>query len=208
MPKTFFITGIGTNIGKTIVSSILTEALQADYWKPIQAGSLGNTDEMIVSGLISNSKTVIHPPSYLLKTPASPHFAAEKENVEIELSKINLPPTSNNLIIEGAGGLMVPLNNKELVIDLVQQLNARVILVVKNYLGAINHTLLSLEVLKSRNIKVAGIIFNGGDRLENTDYIEKYSKLPILGLIPELEVLNKETISKEAAKFVGLNTKP
>lgn len=206
MSTTFFITGIGTNIGKTIVSAILAEALQADYWKPIQAGSLENTDEMIVSSLISNMKSVIHPPSYLLQNAASPHFAAEKENIEIDLQKIKLPKTENNLIIEGAGGLMVPLNQRDLVIDLIEQLKVPVIMVVKNYLGAINHTLLSLEVLQNRNIPVVGIIFNGGDRSENTDYIEKYSKLPMLGIIPELEVLNKETISKEAAKFVGLNT--
>ncbi len=204
MANSFFITGIGTDVGKTIVSAILTEALQADYWKPVQAGNVESSDPMIVSNLITNKITEIHPPAYSFEIPASPHFAAEKEGIQIELSKIKLPVTKNHLIIEGAGGIMVPLNKKELVIDLIIQLKVPAILVVKNYLGAINHTLLSVEALTKRNIPIAGIIYNGGNRSENINLIESYTGLKTLGIIPELEVLNKESISREAAKFAAL----
>lgn len=204
MANNFFVTGIGTDVGKTIVSAILTEALEADYWKPVQAGNIESSDPMIVSNLITNKVTEIHPSSYSFEIPASPHFAAEKEGIEIELSKIKLPVTKNHLIIEGAGGIMVPLNKKELVIDLISQLNVPVILVVKNYLGAINHTLLSVEALTNRTIPISGIIYNGGNRSENIHLIESYTGLKTLGIIPELEVLNKESISREAAKFAAL----
>jgi dethiobiotin synthetase len=205
MGNNLFIAGIGTDVGKTIVSAILTEALQADYWKPIQAGNIESSDSTVVKNLISNSVTEIHPPSYSLSIPASPHFSAEKEGVTIELKNIQIPFTKNKLIIEGAGGIMVPINRKKLLIDLISQLNPPVILVVRNYLGAINHTLLSIDALKQRNLNLKGIIYNGGNRLENIDFIENYSSIPTLGIIPELEVINKERISIEAAKFVGLS---
>lgn len=204
MADKFFITGIGTDIGKTVVAAILTEALKADYWKPIEAGNVESSDPMIIANLISNKVTEIHPPSYSFDLPASPHFAAEKEGIEIDLNKIKIPTTKNTLVIEGAGGLMVPLNRKELVIDLVLQLNVPLILVVKNYLGAINHTLLSLNLLAQRKVTVKGIIYNGGTRVENINFIEKYSDIPTLGIIPELDVINKESISREATKFNGL----
>ena len=205
MGNNLFIAGIGTDVGKTIVSAILTEALQADYWKPIQAGNIESSDSTVVKNLINNSVTEIHPPSYSLSIPASPHFSAEKEGVTIQLKNIQIPFTKNKLIIEGAGGIMVPLDRKELVIDLMNQLKAPIILVVRNYLGAINHTLLSIDALKQRNLNIKGIIYNGGNRLENIDFIENYSSIPTLGIIPELEVINKERISIEAAKFVGLS---
>lgn len=202
--NSFFITGIGTDVGKTIVSAILVEALQADYWKPIEAGNVESSDPMIISNLITNRVSEIHPPSYSFALPASPHFAAEKEGIKIDLSQIKIPITKNKLIIEGAGGLMVPLNRKELIIDLIIQLKVPVILVVKNYLGAINHTLLSIDLLAKKNVEVKGIIYNGGNRMENIDFVEKYSGIPTLGIIPELEVINKESISREAVKFSGL----
>lgn len=202
--KEFFITGIGTDVGKTIVAAILTEALQADYWKPIQAGNVESSDPMIVSNLITNRLTEIHPPIYSFEIPASPHFAAEKEGASIDLAKIKKPMTKNHLIVEGAGGLLVPLNKKELVIDLISHLKMSVILVVKNYLGAINHTLLSAESLNKRSIPVAGIVFNGGNRNENIPMIESYTGFKTLGIIPDLETLNKQSISREAAKFIAL----
>lgn len=203
----FFITGIGTNVGKTIVAAILAEALKADYWKPIQAGNVESSDPMIVSNLVSNKESEIHPPTYSFELPASPNFAAENEGVEINLKKIKIPYTKNTLIIEGAGGLMVPLNKKDLVIDLISYLNVPVILIVQNYLGAINHTILSIEALRKRNISIAGIIYNGGSRSENINFIEQYSNIKTLYIIPELEVINKEIISREAVKFADLNIK-
>src|SRR5476649_1485023 len=149
--KPLFVTGIGTGIGKTIVSAILTEKLKADYWKPIQAGDLDNSDTLKVKSLITNTSSKIHPEAYRLTQACSPHKAAAIDGITIDQKNILLPVTDNKLIIEGAGGLMVPLNNNFLMIDLIQQLNAGVILVVKHYLGSINHTLLSLEALYSRD---------------------------------------------------------
>src|SRR6201995_3711261 len=136
--KPIFISGIGTGVGKTVIASIFTEAMNADYWKPIQAGYDPGTDPGVVATLISNLKTVIHPETYLLKLAASPHIAAQKENRRIELEKIawdlGRMDRSRPLVIEGAGGLMVPLNEKEFVIDLVKKLDARLVLVSRNYL--------------------------------------------------------------------------
>jgi dethiobiotin synthetase len=199
--KTYFISGIDTNIGKTIVSSILTEALHADYWKPIQAGDLKNSDTDQVRSLVSNLTSKFHPNSYALKTAASPHYAAEMDKLHIDLQKVILPETENHLIIEGAGGLMVPLNANELIIDLIQQLDAELILVVKNFLGSINHTLMSVEVAKIRNITIKGVIFNGESNAASEDYILNYTQLPFLGRVQTLPELNKTSIKHYSKQF-------
>ncbi|EJF09252.1 dethiobiotin synthase [Pontibacter sp. BAB1700] len=173
--KRYFVTGIGTDVGKTVAAAILTEALQADYWKPVQAGGLDFTDTDTVKSLISNEKSVFHPEAYRLKMAASPHKAAAAEGIEIDVHGLELPETQNNLIVEGAGGLMVPLNKRYLVLDLVQQLGLEVILVSRNYLGSINHTLLTAEVLRYRKVPVAGIIFNGEENQTSEDFIIKYT---------------------------------
>jgi dethiobiotin synthetase len=190
----YFITGIGTGIGKTLISAILTEKLNADYWKPIQSGDLETSDSLTIKGLISNTKTVIHPESYRLTQPLSPHLSARLDGIEIDLSKINIPATSNDLIIEGAGGLMVPLNENELIIDLIKKLNVEVILVSQNYLGSINHTLLSINLLKQYEIPVKGIIFNGDENLETERYIQQYAKIKKLGNVPGLKNMDKEKV--------------
>jgi len=200
----YFITGIGTNIGKTIVSAILTEALEADYWKPIQAGELENSDTIKVEKLISNKKSKYHKEGYCLTKPLSPHAAAKLDNIEIDLAKINLPTTNNNLIIEGAGGLMVPLNEKELIIDLIKKLDVEVILVIKNYLGSINHSLLSIESLKDRKLKVKGIIFNGDENKESEQFILNYYGLTCLGRINTHKTINKKVILSYKNKFNNL----
>lgn len=199
--KNYFITGIGTNIGKTIVSAILTEALEADYWKPIQAGDLDNSDSLKVKNLITNTKTKIHSECYRLNHAMSPHAAAKLDNIIIDFDKIMVPKTTNNLIIEGAGGLMVPLNEKELVIDLIKKLDIEVVLVSQNYLGSINHTLLSLESLKVRNLKVKGIIFNRKQNLETENYILNYSGVKCLGRINEHQQITKEVVLSYKNKF-------
>ncbi len=201
MKKQFFVTGIDTEIGKTVVSAILTEALKADYWKPIQSGDLENSDSMKVKSLIGNSKTVIHPEAYRLNTPASPHYSAALDGVEIKLNAIQLPETDNDLIVEGAGGLMVPLNDQFLIIDLIEKLALPVVLVSKNYLGSINHTMLSIEVLKQRNIPIAGIIFNGKRTPSTEDYILKYSGLILLGRLEEEAEINPSIIEKYAKQI-------
>ncbi len=202
--RRLFVTGIGTDIGKTVVSAILSEALEADYWKPIQCGELENSDSMCVQSWINNKKSVVHQEAYRLKGFMSPHAAAKLENIEIDLNSIELPDTTNTLIIEGAGGLMVPINDETLILDLIVHLDAEVIVVSENYLGSINHSLLTLEILKSRGIQVAGIIFNGDKNEDTESVILEYSGVKLLGHINREETINSEVISRYAAQFVNL----
>lgn len=194
--RPLFITGIGTGIGKTIISAIIVEKLKADYWKPIQSGDLDNSDTLMVQSLISNKISVFHPEAYRLTQPYSPHKSAKLDGITIDPKHIKLPKTNNQLIIEGAGGLMVPLNDDFFIIDLIKQLNAEVILVSKNYLGSINHTLLSIDALKSRNIQVKGIIFNGDVDESSQDVILKYSGIPLLGNLPQISLIKKQSVIK------------
>ncbi|PKV62980.1 dethiobiotin synthase [Pontibacter ramchanderi] len=200
--KRYFVTGIGTDVGKTVAAAILTEALQADYWKPVQAGGLDFTDTDTVRSLISNEKSIFHPEAYRLKMAASPHKAAAAEGIEIDVHGLKLPETQNNLIVEGAGGLMVPLNKRYLVLDLVQQLGLEVILVSRNYLGSINHTLLTAEVLRYRKVPVAGIIFNGEENQTSEDFIVKYTGLRRLPSIRQEADFCQEAVAEYAKAFV------
>ena len=197
----YFITGIGTDIGKTVIAAMLTEALEADYWKPIQSGDLNCSDTQKVQQLISNTKTVFHPETYRITQPMTPHAAAKIDHTEINVSNIQLPPTNNHLIIEGAGGLMVPLNDQHMIIDLIEQLNAEVILISQNYLGSINHTMLSIEALKSRKLKIAGIIFNGIENKETEAFILNASGLACLGRVQQHETIDKNVILQYKNKF-------
>lgn len=198
--RPLFISGIGTEIGKTIASAVLVENLQADYWKPIQSGELDNSDSMLVERLISNKKTIIHPEAYRLTQPFSPHKSAALDGINIDLDKIILPKTENRLIIEGAGGLMVPLNDQDLIIDLIKKLDAEVILVSKNYLGSINHTLLSVELLKNRSIPIRKLIFCGESNPSSEDAI--YSQTGLVSLrIPFFKVLDKLRIAEFASQL-------
>jgi dethiobiotin synthetase len=201
MKQQYIIAGIGTEIGKTFISSIITEFLQADYWKPIQSGALDFTDTDTVKSLISNSKTVFYPETFRLNEPMSPHAAAAIDGVQIELSKFQLPQTDNSLIIELAGGIMVPLNDRETNIDLIKKLNIPVILISKNYLGSINHTLLSVEILKIHNIPVKGLIFNGEQNKYSEDFILNYTKLECLGRVNFEENIDKSVVKKYAEQF-------
>ena len=200
----YFISATDTDVGKTIVSAILVEALKADYWKPIQAGNLEDSDTMTVQSLISNSTSQFYSETYRLNTPASPHYAAEIDGLQLEAHSIQLPKTSNQLIVEGAGGLFVPINDKALLIDLMQDLNIPVILVIKNYLGSINHSLSSIYALQQKNIPIKGLIFNGPSVASSEDYILQYSKLPLIAKIPELSAISKQTI-REQAERIKLN---
>lgn len=156
----YFIAGIGTEVGKTVVSSIFVQALGADYWKPVQTGAVEGRDVDTVSRLAPDAGQ-IHPESYLFQDPISPHAAAAKEHKAIQLSQCVMPFTVNHLIVEGAGGVMSPLNKGLLVMDLIIHLQLPVILVSRHYLGSINHTLLTVEALGRRNIEIRGIVFNG-----------------------------------------------
>ena len=194
--RPLFITGIGTGIGKTVVSAVVTEKLKADYWKPVQSGDLESSDTMKVKSLVSNKATVFHPEAYRLTQPYSPHKSAALDGITIDPKKIILPKTKNTLIIEGAGGLMVPLNERYMMVDLVKQLNAEVILVSQFYLGSINHTLLSLLALKQYQVPVKGIIFNGDMDDYTRDIILSYSKARLLGCLPLLNKIDKRAIIK------------
>jgi dethiobiotin synthetase len=204
--RKLFITGIGTDVGKTVVSAVLVEALKADYWKPVQTGSFFSTDTSKVSKWVSNPSSVFHPEKYLLKQPMSPHAAAELEEIEIAFNAIKLPNTSNTLIIEGAGGLMVPLNRKKFIIDLIEKFDAEVVLVVQNYLGSINHTLLSIDVLKHRGLKILGLVFNGIPHALSEDIILEYSGLKLLGRINKEKEITAEVISRYAKEFEYLKS--
>lgn len=199
MKKIYFVTAISTDSGKTVVSSILTEALQADYWKPIQSGKPYDTNS--VKELVSNSYSKFHPSAYTLQMPASPHQSAAAENMEIELDKVELPQTDNHLIIEGAGGVLVPLNQTDFVIDIAQKFDIEIILVSNHYLGSINHTLLTISELKRRGFSIKGIIFNGNPHPETEQIIVKHSQLPVLLNLLPLQALNQESIRKEAEKI-------
>lgn len=195
-----FITGIGTDVGKTVASAIITQALEADYWKPIQAGDLDNSDSHKIKRYISNNTTVIHKNSYELNTPASPHLAASIDGITIELKNITEPKTDNHLVIEGAGGVLVPLNNNDCIIDLIQK-DYKVIVVSRHYLGSINHTLLTFEALKSRNIKVAGIIFSGDENTATESIILKKTNALCIGRIDNEPYFDQNVIRYYADKF-------
>ena len=196
------VAGIGTEIGKTVASAVLVEALQADYWKPIQSGGLDDSDTDTVRRLISNSASCFHTEAYRLTQPLSPHAAAEIDGITIELDAFEVPQTRNNLVIELAGGLMVPLNNQDLTIDLVKKLNLPVVLVSRNYLGSINHTLLSVDACRSRNIPLMGILFNGPTVPSTETFILNYTGLPCLGRIGQEEAVTKAVIKKYAAAIL------
>ena len=196
----YFITGIGTDVGKTVVSAIVVEALQADYWKPVQAGELSHSDTHSVEELISNSRSMMHGHSYALKTPMSPHASAEIDGIEIDLRKITEPETDNNLVIEGAGGLLVPLNDQETILDMIKD-DYKVIVVSRHYLGSINHTLLTLSQLRSKGVKVAGIIFNGAVHTSTEDIIKRMGQVKEIGRIDEEAIVDKTVIIKYAKLF-------
>lgn len=194
MPKRLFVTGTDTDAGKSVVSALLVQALQADYWKPIQSGTTPHTDSQWLSSILDLSPDRIHPEGYLLDLPASPHASAEAEGVTIDPHSLRIPHTERPLIIEGAGGLMVPLTREYLLIDLMAEWKIPVVLVCHTVLGSINHSLLSIEALRNRNIPLQGIVFNDGGRPESESVILEFSKAPLLGRLPKLATLNPESL--------------
>jgi dethiobiotin synthetase len=195
-----FITGISTDVGKTIASAIITEALEADYWKPVQAGDLDASDSHKIKRYISNAKTQIFENSYALNTPASPHLAAQLDGITIDIKKIKEPKTKKHLVIEGAGGVFVPLNDTDCVIDLIQP-DYKVIVVSRHYLGSINHTLLTIEALKNRNINVAGIIFNGNENKASEAIILNKTGIKCIGRIDQEPYFDQNVIREYADLF-------
>lgn len=199
--KTVVVAGIGTDVGKTVVSAIIVQATGADYWKPVQSGSLDNTDCNVVRRLTGGPTTRFHAEAYSLKLPASPHAAAAEEGVVIRTELLALPATRNNLVVELAGGLMVPLNDDALNIDLLKQWNASVVLVSRNYLGSINHTLLSIGALKRENIHIKGIIFNGLSNAQSEEAILRHGSIPCIARVGELQSVDSQSVKSEAEKM-------
>ena len=197
--STFFVTGISTDVGKTIASAIITEALNADYWKPIQAGELLNSDRLTVERLISNKNSVVHESSYELHTPMSPHAAAEIDKIKVERSKINAPETENHLVIEGAGGLLVPINDSETILDLIRP-DFRVIVVSRHYLGSINHTLLTLAHLRNLGLDVS-LIYSGQEHPTTEAIISKMTGVRVIGRIDEEPYFDANVIIEYADMF-------
>ncbi len=197
--KRIFVTGISTEVGKTIASAIIVEALEADYWKPIQAGELEYTDSHKIADLVSNKKTVIHKNSYALKTPMSPHAAAELDGVIIDVNNIHEPETENHLVIEGAGGLLVPLNDSDTILDIIMP-TYKVVVVCRHYLGSINHSLLTINWLKMKGYDVS-IIFSGKEHPTTESIIVKKTQVRVIGRIDEETAFDKSTIKKYAALF-------
>ena len=195
-----FITGISTDVGKTIASAIIVEALQADYWKPIQAGDLNHSDTHKVQSLVSNSQSHFHSNSYALQTPASPHLAAAIDGLTIAMNQIQEPKTTNHLVVEGAGGILVPLNETQSVVDLIQP-DYKVIVVSRHYLGSINHTLLTIEALQNRQIQVAGIIFSGDENTSSESIILSRTAVPFLGRIAQEPYFDTNVILEYAELF-------
>lgn len=200
--KPVFISGIGTGIGKTVVAAIVTEALNGIYWKPVQAGTSEESDSEWVQKILNNSSRVAKE-TYKLKMPASPHLAARKENLEISLDKIeaaykNISKTNNcPIIIEGAGGLLAPLNDTEFSIDLAKKLKATMILVSCNYLGSINHSLMTAQICLAKKIPVAGWIFNK-HYLHYEDEIAAWSGFDIIAKVPERKNITNKFIRAQA----------
>lgn len=200
MSKTYFITGISTEVGKTVAAAIVTEALQADYWKPVQAGELDNCDTNKVKNLASNDISQYHDNSYALETPMSPHAAAAIDGVEIILSDIQRPKTKNTLVIEGAGGLLVPLNDTETILDLIYP-DDKIIVVSRHYLGSINHTLMTIETLKQKGLENIAIIFSGEEHPTTEAVITKMAGVTILGRIDEEPYFDQNVVREYADRF-------
>ena len=199
--KKFIVTGIGTDIGKTVVSSILAEALKATYWKPVQAGDLDNSDSIKIKKWCSESVQVLRE-AFRLSQPLSPHSAAEIDNIKITANDLGLPKVDGNFILEGAGGIMVPFNQEGLLfVDLIPIWNLPVIIVSRHYLGSINHTLLTAEILQNRGAKIEGVIFVGDENKSTESIILSKTKLKLIARIPIAEEITSEFIKEQALKI-------
>lgn len=196
----YFISGIGTDVGKTVVSAIVSEALEATYWKPIQAGDLDNSDSIKIKNLTEN--VTVLKEGVKLSQAMSPHAAARIDGVKLGVLDFSLPKIDGNFIVEGAGGLMVPLNSDGLMIaDIIEEFKLPVIIVSRHYLGSINHTLLTVEVLKNRGVVIKGIVFVGQENRDTEDIILSTTGLKMIARIPEVKVITKEFIKEQANLF-------
>jgi dethiobiotin synthetase len=190
----FFVTGTDTDVGKTVVSAWLLAHLDACYWKPVQAGAEPETDSATVRRLAEVSADRILPEAYLLSEPIAPHEAAQRSGIAIDMAKLVPPPCDRPLVVEGAGGLMVPLTDEAYVVDLATELHLPLILVARSTIGTINHTLLSLEAIRRRGLPLAGVVINGPETPHNRAAIERYGQVEVITEIPWLETVSRSTL--------------
>jgi dethiobiotin synthetase len=190
----FFVTGTDTDVGKTVVSAWLLAHLDACYWKPVQAGAEPETDSETVRRIANLAEDRILPEAYLLREPIAPHEAARRSGIAIDMARLAPPITNRLLVVEGAGGLLVPLNDEAYVIDLATVLHLPVILVTRSTIGTINHTLLSLEALRRRGVPIAGVVVNGPETPHNRAAIEHYGQVRVIAEIPWLETVTLEAL--------------
>lgn len=197
----YLVTGIGTDVGKTVVAAILAKALDATYWKPIQAGDLKNSDSIKVH---SYTKCPVIPELFKLSQPMSPHAAAEIDGIEIDVNEIEIPEVVGDLVIEGAGGIMVPINTKgETFLDLFEKWNQPILVVSRHYLGSINHTLLTVESIMNRGLSIEGIIFVGDKNPTTESIIETSTNCKIIGRIPLTTIIDSNFIEEQAANLLA-----
>ena len=190
----FFVTGTDTDVGKTLVSSWLLTKLDASYWKPVQAGVMPETDSSVVRRLAEIEPDRILPEAYVLPEAIAPHEAARRAGIAIDMAKFVPPISDRLLVVEGAGGLMVPLTDTACVIDLATELHLPLVLVARSTLGTINHTLLSLEAIRRRGLPLAGVVINGPETPHNRAAIERYGQVEVIAEIPWLDVVNRSTL--------------
>jgi dethiobiotin synthase len=202
MAHGFFITGTDTNVGKTVLSALLCAALPARYWKPVQTGSREGTDREQVIRWADLTADMAVPETYIFDDPVSPHLAARNEGVEISLDRISVPEESSHLplIVEGAGGVLAPVNSRQFMLDLMSHVSLPVVLAARSTLGTINHTLLSLRALRGAGLSVRGVVLIGPENLENQKAIEYYGQVHVIGRIPELKEINRQTLCDTFAR--------
>jgi dethiobiotin synthetase len=198
MPSRFFVTGTDTGVGKTVISALLCAALDAIYWKPIQTGTREGTDRKTVMELARLPRARTLPETYRFAPPVSPHLAARRAGVRIALRRIRMPRIAarENLIVEGAGGALVPINESQLMTDLMRHLKLPVLLVARTALGTINHTLLSLAALRAARLPVRGVVMVGKPNRENQKAIERYGNISVVGTVPWLKKIDRKLLVK------------
>ena len=197
MKESLFVTGTDTNVGKTLLSALLVAAFDAMYWKPIQTGAREGSDRRTVIQYAEIPETQTIPECYCFDPPVSPHLAAEDSDVRIDLGRIQPPKNlARPIIAEGAGGILVPINDSELMLDLARQLGFPIVIAARAALGTINHTLLTVRALRCAKMAVKGVVMIGQRNKENERSIEHFGAIPVIGLIPWLDTINRETLLK------------
>jgi dethiobiotin synthetase len=194
MNQDLFVTGTDTGVGKTLLSALLVAALQRNYWKPIQTGECEGTDRQTVMKLADVKDSEAYPEAYIFDPPVSPHLAAEQQGIEIDFNRIRRPASSSPLIIEGAGGLLVPINARQMMVDLIKHLDTSMVIATRTTLGTINHTLLTVAAARHAGLDIRGVVMIGHEKPDNRRAIERYGKVAVIGSIPWLDQIDRPTL--------------